>query len=249
MYNKLARSAKAKINRVKGKYGIDLTGEITVPKLESFKSRSEFNAFKDQVKSFTNRNNTKYQFVENKYGVVASKREINKIKRDTKQAQRVAKKLAKEAVNKPFVAGGKVRGTVGQRMLQMGKPETAGITIPRDFDFFKIRTRKQLMEKAKNMRERSDVEFFDKRMELMKDNYIKSLESTYNSDAHELAKVIEQMSPKDFYEMYISFDSEMEIKQVYIDFALGVESDPFVGKILANIELYQSGLYKDLRGF
>lgn len=244
----MARNAKAKIGRIKNKFGIDLTSEISVPKLENFKTRAEFNAFKEQARSFTNRHNTKYQFVENKFGVVASKREINKIKRDTERAQRVARKLTKEAVNKPFIAGGKVQGTVGQQMMQMGKPDTAGIVIPRDFDFDKVRTRTQLKAKAESMQERSSPQFFDKRMQQMRDNFVEALNKTFNSDAHGIAERIKNMSARDFYEMYLTV-KEFKFASIYINELIGQSTDQFVTQINHYIDEYESGLYKDLRGF
>lgn len=247
-YNRLARNAKSKISRIKNKYGVDLSGEIEVPKIDSFASRAEFNQFKERAKSFTNRNNTKYQFVENKFGVVASKKEINKIKRDTEKAQRVAKKLTKEATNKPFIAGGKQQGTVGQQMKQMGKPDTAGIVIPNDFDFNKIRTRKQLKAKAESMEGRSEPGFFDKRMEQMKTNFIDALNKTFNSDAHGVAERIEIMSARDFYEMYLTIN-EFKFAAIYINELLGETTDNFVVQINQQIDMYEQGLYKDLRGF
>lgn len=225
-----------------------MIGEVQLPKLESFATRAEFNKWKDSIKSFTNRNNTRYQFVENKYGVIASKAEINKITRDTERAQRVAKKLAKDAANKPFIAGGKVQGTVGQQMLQMGKPETAGIVIPPKFDFNKINTRKQLEAKKKSMEERSSPEFFDKRMERMKENFIEALNKTFNSDAHELANMIKSLSPRDFYEMYLEFE-EFKFAQIYLAELTGQDTDDYVEKLKSDIELYKRGVNKDLRGF
>lgn len=202
----MVKNTKAKIARTHKKYGINLTDEINIKPLESFTTRKEFNEFVQQASSFTNRNNLKYQFVQNVYGLTASKSEINKITRDTKQAQRIAEKLQRDAIHKPFISGGKEQGTVGQRLLQMGKPSTAGIVRPPDFNFQSIHTKQQFEKKKKNMEERSDEKFFDKRMEKMKDNFMKILDLNFNSDAERLNDKLKNVPADDFYEMYLMFD-------------------------------------------
>lgn len=202
-YARLVRNSKAKINRTANKYGVDLSSEIKIPEIGDFTSRSEFNEFKAKQKSFTRRSNQNFQFKKNEFGVVATKKELNDIEYNTRKAQRIAEKLRKEAVDKPIISGGKKQGTVGQRMQQMGKPETAGITVPKDFDFEKIRSRKQLEEKKKNMEERSSGDFFDKRMEKYKKNFIELLEQTYNSDSDGLIERLKSIPPDEFYELVL----------------------------------------------
>ena len=152
-YRRLVRNSKAKIRRTSKNYGVDLSDEVELPSLDQFKTRKEFNEWKESVSNFTNRANTEYQFKKNEYGVVASKKEINQIERDTKRAQKIAEELQKKASEKPFISGGKEQGTVGQRMMQMGKPNTAGIYRPPDFNFDKIRSKKQLEEKKNTISE------------------------------------------------------------------------------------------------
>src|SRR5690625_7488212 len=60
-YRRLQRNTKAKINRVKKNYGVDLEGEIPLPDLSEFQTRKEFNEWKELQSSFTNRANTEYQ--------------------------------------------------------------------------------------------------------------------------------------------------------------------------------------------
>lgn len=246
------RNSKAKIRRTAQNYGVDLSKEIQLPSIEDFKTREEFNEWKHKQKSFTSVANRNFQFRKNEFGVVASKKEIDEIERATKKAQRIAKQLAKQAVNKPFISGGKEQGTVGQRMLQMGKPNTAGIYVPKDFDFDKVRSRKQLLDKKKNMEERSSEKFFDKRMEQMKKNFIEILEKSLNTDADELIRRLQDVPAEDFYEMYLMFDE--------FDFALwdsdGIifgnheEAMSHVSKMLTYVDRYESGkLNMDLKGF
>ncbi len=203
----MVKNAKTKLRRIKNKYGIDLSDEIKIPKLEEFSTRKEFNEFKEKIRSFTNRNNLNYQFVKNKYGVVANKKQINEIIRNTKKAQKLAKEQIKEVENLPTVAGGKKqKATVGQKMLQMGRPNAGGINIPKDFNFDTIQTKRELLRKEKNMREKAYPEYYDWRKEQMKMNFMKMLELAYNSDANDVVEKISKIPPDDFYEMYLMFE-------------------------------------------
>lgn len=244
-YDKLVRNSKAKIKRTFKNYGIDLSNEITIPKVSDFKTRKEFNEFKSQIKNFTNRNNTNYQFVKNKYGVVASKKEINEARRTANIARRVAKKVEKQVANKPFMQGGKESGTVKQRMLQMGKPNVAGIYIPPKFDFDKIHSRRQFTEKVENLTERSDPQFLNKRAEKMKENYIKSLNENFNSDSNDVIQMVLQVPASDFFELYIMND-EMEFAYHYTE----EEGLTHLAKISSVLTKYFAGeVNMDLKGF
>lgn len=203
---KLLKNAKAKVRNIKKRYGLSLDDVVETKPIESFKTRDEYNEWRSKAQSFTNRANLNYQYRKNQFGLVLSKKEINQHVRNTKDAQRIAEKLQSEAVNKPFVSGGKEQGTQGQRMLQMGKPETAGIVRPNDFNFDKIRTKQQFKKKKQNMEERSKKDFFDTRMEKMKENFMWILLMNFNDDAEELVQKINNIPARDFYEMYLQFD-------------------------------------------
>lgn len=245
----MVRNAKAKVRRTAKNYGVDLSNEIQLPSIEDFQTRQQFNEWKNKVHSFTSVSNTRYQFKKNEFGVVASKKEIFEIERNTKQAQLIATKLAKEAAKKPFISGGKEQGTVGQRMLQMGKPNTAGISIPKDFDFDKIRTRAQLEKKKKNMEERANEEFFDKRMTKYKENLMRLIADTFNSDANELLAKLKEIPPDDFYEMALIFE-EMTFDYIYTSESDGSETNSFISKLMDYVDRYYSGkINMDLKGF
>lgn len=241
----MVRNTKAKIRRTHKNYGVDLSDEIDIPSIENFKTRKEYNEWKEKVDSFTNRNNLNYQFKKNDYGVVASKKELNQIERATKQAQRVADELREKANKKPFISGGKEQGTVGQRMLQMGRPNTAGIYRPPDFDFDKIRSKKQLEEKKKNMEERSNPNFIDERAERLKQNYYETLEKFFNSDADDLIDRIKEIPADDFFELFLQFD-EFQFDFLYTE----EQSQNTLNKLMSVIEQYNDGkINMDLKGF
>lgn len=246
----MARNAKDKIRRTAQKYGVNLANEISVPKLKDIKTREQFKEVEEQLKSFTNRYNTKYQFVKNEHGVVASKRELNEIKENTKKAQRIAKKMLKEAEEKPFIVKGKQEGTVGQQMKQMAEPENlTGISVPKDFDFNKVMDRKRLDQKAEQMRERATPEHFDKKMEQLQANYILMLERSFNSDANELADRIKSMPADDFFEMFLMF-REFEFNEYYTKEHMGESHDELLEQLNSYIDRYEDGdIDMDLKGF
>jgi hypothetical protein len=97
----LVKNSKAKVKRTFQKYGVDLTEEVSIPSLDSFQTREEFNEWKEKAGSFTNRNNQRFQFVKNEHGVVASKSLLNEISRNRKKEILLAEKKLKEIKANP----------------------------------------------------------------------------------------------------------------------------------------------------
>jgi Cft2 family RNA processing exonuclease len=248
----LVRNAKAKIRRANKAYGVNLYEEINLPSIEDIGSRQEFNKIKKEAKSFTSRQNENYQFKKNKYGVVATKKELKEIIADTKEAQKIAKKLIKETEKKPFYSGKKVQGTVGQQIKQMAKPNVAGIYAPPDFNFNSITSTRQFENKKKNMKERASGLFVDKRMEQNKQNFIRMLELSMHSDADELIEMLENLSGYEFHEIYMqfaSFDFNMWDSEGIMAERDG-QSSNHISKMMDDIEMYNDGkVDKDLWGF
>jgi Phi-29 DNA terminal protein GP3 len=199
-YKKLVANSRRKIRDVNKKYGIDLTGEVELKKLSDFTSRDEYNEWKQKQRSFTNRNNLNYQFVKNEFGVSASKATLNKIKRDIKTVQRQVDQETKRRETLPFISGGKVQGTVGQRMLQMARP--MDLHRPKDFNFSTIKSIQRLRDIERNMSNKADPKKRDEKAERWKNMFIETLERTFNSDADDIIDKIRQMSGQDFYDMY-----------------------------------------------
>lgn len=236
----MVRNTKAKVRRTIKNYGIDLSNKIDVPDIESFSTRKEFNEWKNKQSSFTNRANLHYQFKKNQYDVVATKKEIIDVERNTKKAQEIADKYINEAKDKPYFVGGKREGTVGQQMMQMGKPNAGGITRPKDFDFSKVKTRKDLEVKFESMEKRAYPEYYDWRKEQMKMNFMKMLEKSFNSDADELIDELANIPPDDFYEIYLMF-GEFEFTYYPVE---GVDDGGKlndVNKMLSYLERYREG--------
>lgn len=209
-YERLARKTKGKIARTRKKYGIgkfeytDKDGNVSkieVPKLDSFSSRKEFNEWKEKAESFTNRYNLNYQYRKNDYGVVATKKEISEIQRNTKIAQREADRRNKQIEKLPYRHQGKTIGTVGQEAMRFSKPKF-GYNRPNDFDFSKTRTRRALEVKKKSMSEKADYRNFDKKSIRMKENFMKALESIFGEDVDDVLAIIGSMPPDEFFAIY-----------------------------------------------
>ena len=216
------------MKRVNDNYGIDLTSEVTLPKIQSFQTRKQYNQWKEQVQSFTNRANLDYQYVKNPFGTVASKKELNEMKRKTRIAQDRARKLISGQVDKPWIFKGKVRATQGQRMEQLaGDAEAAGVTVPPDFDFDKMRTQQQFRERVEAIDRRNEPEYFDRKMARMQLNFMDILSLSFGPDADELLILLNELTPKEFWEVYQMFEG--------FDFALydsdGQDVDANLGQL------------------
>lgn len=206
------------------------------------------------MRQFTNRANLDLQFVTNEHGVTLSKKELNKVKREAKQARKNALEKVKKLENKPFYAGGKDTGsTVGQVSQQLMRPNIAGIIVPDEFDFSKIVTENQLKQTKERAEKRAQKEYYNKRMKTMKENYLKVIDATFNSYGEDLRKALEQLPADDFVELYSMirefafslYDSESSDDDEISDKLKG-EADA----LFKYVEMYKSGeLNNDLKNF
>lgn len=248
-YQRLVKNTRAKIRRTKKKFGVDLSDEVPLPPLGSFKTREEFNEWKDAQRRFTNRDNWAYQFVKNKYGVVASRKEIRQTELMTEVAQRRAESILRDAQKKPFISGGKEQGTVGQRMWMLGRENAGGVYVPPKFDFDKMQSRSQFQKRKENIEERAKSDFLDRRSETMKENFMKILELSFHSGADELVEELKNIPGRDFFEMYLMFD-EFDFR-LYDSEGQNVDADEgTVAQMMTYVERYKRGkINMDLRGF
>lgn len=234
-YNKLNKSVKAKIARTKKNYGIDLRGEVmTDLPLEMF-TRKMFNVWKEKASSFTNRANQNYQFVKNEHGVTATKKEVNELKKEIKKAQKVAKeKIKKIEKNIP---------SVKERNVFMKEP-THGIYVPKDLNFGQFRSRRDFEKRVQTMQEKANPKYYDERTRKMQENYIKSLEETFNSDSDELVGMIREMSSDEFYDLYLR-EGEMQFRLFYVGEYTGQDPTDTIEELMSYVERYKRGDYND----
>lgn len=250
-YRKIMNNVNSKLNRVKKKFGVDESDNLWLPKKNEFESVKEYNEWKAYMKSFTNRSNLRYQYEKNQHGVVATKEEIREIETMNKIARNITDKINKDMEKKPFIVGGKVRGTVKDRRQMMADPDVGGINQIAEFDFDKIKSRRHLEKRKEMAYKRADEEYYDKRMETMKQNFIKQIELSFNSDGEELAELLRNIPADDFYEMYNMFgeldfaDYDSEGQYIGAD-----EPSNHVTQIKGYIERYYRGsLDFDLKDF
>lgn len=248
-YQRLVKNAKSKLRRVKKNYGLDLSDEVSVPKLSDFKTRDEFNDWKVKTASFTNRNNLNYQFKKNKHGVVANVKEINEYKRDVKKAQRNAIKKIKEVENLPLISGGKIQAEkVGHQIMKAGTQSATGISIPVDFNFDSFQSRKRFEQKKEGMEERANPKYLDKKTEQMKKNFMEILQLSFNSNADELVSKIDKMPADDFYAIYLMMEDVFDFK--LYDSEQMDDDDGHIEQMMSYITEYEEGnINLDLKGF
>lgn len=208
----MARNARAKLRRIEKKHGIDLSKEIGIPKIDDIKTRKEFNEKKEQLTDFTNRYNIDYQFKTNEYGVTISRRR----ERDLENAAKLARRRARDQIERikdlPYYVDGVKRGTVGDRTRHMRAPDITGVHIPDEFDFSKIRSTSRLKTVEKSLFSRARPEHYDQRKQQMKENFIKILHESFNSNADDVVKELEKLHPDDFYEMFLSDPSVFDFR-------------------------------------
>lgn len=252
-YSRLANSAKAKIKRINKNYGVNLRGHydsvlddtISVPKLEDFNTRSEFNKWKETMSSFTNRNNQRYQFVKNEYNVVTTKSQIHHIETDIRRAQANADRVNAKLKDLETQSG----STVASEMQQMARPNI-GMSRPKDFNFGDVRNQQRLKNIAENMKRKSDPDVFTKRQQAFKSNYIEQLQEAFNSDADKLVYLIENIPDDDFYQIYAKNQVNLEFDLFYTLELEGENYDGRVKELESYMEAYLQGkMNLDLKNF
>jgi transcription-repair coupling factor (superfamily II helicase) len=235
----LVKNTKAKVRRTLQNFGVDLSDEVEIKGLEDIKTRKEFNEFKQNLESFTNRNNLKFQFVKNEFGVVATKSELNEITRNRNKEIRVAKEKLKQEKKDPIRK---------QELLKMADPSRAGIHIPKPFNFKEVKSRTRLEDIAETSKRRSDPEFYNKRSEKMKDTFIRELEEAFNSDANYLVEQLKTMNPDEFldlYKKYPSFDFQIFYILKYVD---DFEQNKYLLEMVRDFKRYERENH-DLKDF
>lgn len=232
-YNRLRRNTLSKLRRVEKSYGIDLSSEVNLTSLDSFTKRAEFNKWKEEQESFTNIGNTKFQFVKNKHGTVASKSEIYKGKRDDKSYRQRQSEFQEKNYQIPVFHQGKQISTVGQRMQMVLRPSIANVHEGSEFNFDEIKDRAYLLDKLDSLEKKADPEYFDKMLLTMQLNYLSKIEEDFGSVGNNLFDKIYAMTPEEFNELYLSNIEAMSFEVYYdnqvnddslIDLALHLET-------------------------
>jgi hypothetical protein len=201
-YNKLKNKVKSKIARTSKKYGVNLISEIDIPDLSEFKTRKEYNEWKEKASSFTNRNNRRYQYRRNEKGFVYNIAEHEKAKRHYDRGVRLAKERKKKIENLELKFNGKTIGKVKDREVLFSHPES--VNFPEPYDINKIHDRKHFERRLAQYEKRSSPNFFRDTDKRMQDNFIKSVEGSFDSSSFvdSVIDKIRSLPPDVFYELY-----------------------------------------------
>lgn len=246
----MVRNARGKINRTQKNYGIDLTSNVPIPSINEFATRQEFNDWKSQIKSFTNRANLKYQFQKNEHGFVATKKEVRFIEKHNKQSIENATKEIARIENKDYYVSGKRVGKLKEYYSQFAD-NPIGITIPNKFEFKNIKNRSQLNYWKESVKKKSDTGYYGRRMSDMQKNFIEMMEFTYNSEADSVVEKLRNLPADDFYDIYLQFPDVFDFK-LYASKGSRNETvhEGNLRKIETYLDQYYNGeLDQDLKGF
>lgn len=182
----------------------ELKVDLTVKPLE-YTDKNVMKKAMEEMKKFTNRHNTKFQYVKNDYGVWSTKKEINELTRIANRNIRKAQREQKEAIknNQNFYVGGKQHGSLEARKMLLGEVNLTGITIPSPFNFKEVRNQPRLDEIKRGITLRANPKYYDERTKRMQDNFVGLMEQSFNDEAKVLADRLRNLSPDEFYAIWL----------------------------------------------
>ena len=215
-YKRLRRNYRAKLWRIRRKTNFSLPAEeidkelgLTFPSLPefregAFKTRKNFNAFKKRVEEVTDRSFQPLQISENKRGMRYPNLAKQFGHREARKAQQKADEQRERYRDLPLIIDGEQRGTVGDSQLALTDDEAYGIFRPSDFDIDDFVNPESVERRIEKDIERQTDEYFDEKKTQMLENF-KSIFDGKGEYAQEIVKMLEQVDPDDFYEMYLMF--------------------------------------------
>lgn len=179
--------------------------DIQTKNIKDFKTRDEFNAYKQQMESFLNKHNLNYQYVKNPHGVVVTKKEMNEIERTLKRVNRIREEEVKRRRKMPFKHGKKpTEFNVGEQEKLMGDTRFRESKHKVKNNFHNMKNYSDYEEWKKEVEEEFGGNYRDKRSQGYKDRYIKGLENIFGDESKQLIKHIEKMPLGDFMDVYYS---------------------------------------------
>lgn len=234
-YARLVKNTKAKVRNTVKNYGpivhdvsrnengeltlttLDIRSKLKIPSLDSFQTRKEFNEWKEDTKKFNSGKSPHSKFIKNQNGMVfteyfktVGQNMEYQIERNREREYKKTKDI--EIKDKK----GKTIGTVGSEMQKMMHPEAPGFQKPFIFDMNNFYSPSQLKRWFETGEAKRSPEWYQDKKETMQQNWIEMIKFNYNSEADELIKHLEAMSPDDFYEFYMMNKSKKWINFDYI---------------------------------
>lgn len=218
-YARLVKNTKAKIRNTVKNYGpiihdvsrdengqitlttFDIRSKLSIPSLDSFKTRKEFNEWKESTQKFNSGKSPHSKFTKNKNGMVFTDYFKTVGENLEYKAEFQSRKEREKTANIPVERNGKVIGTLGQFAQLRKRPELLGYQ-PFKFnlnDFFNTQQVGKWLEKGVAKGTGEDIR---QKKQTMMENWIKIIQWNFNSDADEIVEKVRQMGPDEFYEFY-----------------------------------------------
>ena len=197
---RLNKSVSNKKSRLKREFGVEM--DISTRPVSSFTSRKELNAYKEEMRAFTNPN--AHRYVKNDKGVSMPRNLLNQINRELKRVNRLKDQQLKRIKDQPFTDRGKPTPmTVGQQNSFMGDPRYDNFRKlkfnPNRFN--NVKEAEQYMKFLKSYTPKQLAEWNER----YKQNYIKAIDNVFGSTlAGDLIDHIKKMDTKEFIDLYYS---------------------------------------------
>lgn len=200
---RLNKSISNKKSRIKKEFGVEL--QIKTKPIKEFGSRKEYNEFVKQSKKFIDRRN--FRYVKNPHGVVLRREEYEQIKKDVEKINRRNKRKLNKIDKKTFTSRGKKTDT---RVIDRRLMLDPRYDYLRDMDFKKrwqtLQTSQDVENYAEKAANRARDEYELETQNLFKNNYIKSLQNVFGSNANAIIEKVNEMSPQEFEQLYLTED-------------------------------------------
>lgn len=244
-YKKLAKSVKAKQARIKKKYNV-VEPHVTPPKLENIQSRKQYNLWKEEAKDFTNRYNTRYQYVTNSAGKSFNKEKVRKAEKATKIANYKIRQRQEQMSNLPVYYKGKQISTVGREEARRQYSQISSTREYPEFDINNIQTESRLDDIIAYRTERAKADHFDKRDLQMRDNFIKMLEGQYGSNADKIIEEVKKLNGLQFVELF-AMTRDIEMSSYYSKESEDEEINGRLDQFMENVNRFKKN--KNMQSF
>lgn len=235
-FKKLNEIPKRMVRHRKKKYGVDISSEVDIKSsITDFKSRKEYNEWKDSTKKLKNR--ADLQITKTKEGVVASKKQINESKLETKRfikklipvegqkgiyKNKYGSQFSTTQLNEMNLRTNVARDLEikrqkylesiprfdkkGRQIQDLRKDKTGGTVIVRDkFDPTILDNNQRVKIREYNLRHVSDPERYSKREGQLRQNAMEKMLQSFGDDANDVLAYFNKMSDAEFNNFYFMF--------------------------------------------
>lgn len=226
---RVVKNYNAKISRLAkkdAKNAAALPEKMSVKQLkEMIDTRQDLNRELNSLKRFSEKGAEELVSVpDNKYNLVTTKWQRNEMSMRAGLINRKRKQRLEEIQQWEMKSGGQALG-YKKGDFGMGKADEVALSPIKAFN--PSMSRKDLNMRFRHIRRESQSNFFDKKEEFLRQNYIKGLRQTYSEDdIGDIVTAIEKMNFKDFYKRFQEEGGTMEfasrlpnndLKEAYVE--------------------------------